>query len=890
MALSVADFPDQKKVSAKDFPDQPSKDKSSFPDQHDNSFPSAKIASEAAQAIVHEIIPDINLPEAIGTVLKEPAKAAMDEIGRRKELTPYSAEDVMNPRPEGKNPAEMALDAAGSTLSAPLRTGATLQEPQVVAQGMTTEKLIKRGVNPYVANAIGVVAGATADPINVMAAADLAAGVSAYTKSRQALKMAMAQEDLVRVKTLADDGAKYESWLKERQALNGGVGEAPPAETGEVKPPPEPVKGAPAAGNVKPEATAPAQREVPPSPAVPTSSVISEETAGSPRPVAELWSDAQPPTKIDAWQNSAVRELGDLNTSLDIAHPTADPHADLMSTVRRYVGHEELARFDADKMVDEMTNFVPDRDRRMLVTLYSQLGRSPSLEEVRSLAAATEGMKDAGVKEIHQSMMELLKQDLSLNPKEQGMLKSYNGYFDKMGKQAKEMGLLPRLREVYGGPHLYASKEEASQGFIKKLITGRSRFARERTFDNVLDAVKAGYVPRTLDSAELTSIYHKNISKAAAEKYLMGSLEKQGLINFDGQGRQIKGFSPAVTKISQESAEARHVDPGLYTRQPYSDNPEVQKVMSRITEDPVLDNRIIRGLEKVNSWQKTAVLYMQIFHPKALAAEAIAKGFSPAKFKEGLDLIDQNPEYVRSMIRSGLVVNDVKDIGTQISSHITKASNYANPISFVRKINDIYTDAVFGKYMTGLKVYNSNYMMKRLMTMGVPQERAVQLAVEDSNRIFGGLNLRLMNRSPNMQRLFQLVSFAPDWTESKLRQMGAPFGVGMGDVTAQEAKILASQSRQYWVNLTALATVTHLANMINPANRVLSVDLSQESGFKDVKKLAMLATGNPIYFTSKASSLVRDMATLMDPHIRSDLKMKKIFSDTMPFKIGKEQQ
>lgn len=890
------------------------------PDQS-KEFPSRTIAKTVQKVLkpVQSVMAGTEeLTQMIGHVMKDPVKDAMGEIGSRPELQPYGVPGKEDVQSDSSNPIKMAMSAAGQTLESPIRTGATIQAPQMVAQEKTTAALIKKGVNPYLATFAGMAAGAFADPINIMAAGEIASGLNTFRKGRTALKMAMIEEDATRATQAADA-------LKDMPPVTAKMLEMPKPDLPVIQPgsktgPPQalfaynqpdasgrggpevsmykiigehpnsgsqmtfeqlkeagiPIVGREPRSVGKWEPIVPRETiEEPPKPYKPLENPVSEETSEVHRPQSDVWAPTEEPKRLQQWKDSSVKELSDLHTSMELTGPSADPLKDLQSTIRRYVGHEELARFDSDKMVDEFTNYIPDKDRRVLVTLYSQLGRAPTLEEVSSIQTAMKGLKSAEAKAINESMTSLMDSNLSLSKQEQAVLKEYNSYFDGIGQNAQKMGILNKLRTIYGGPNLYVTKEEAAKGFIRKIISGRSRYAQTRTFDNVLEAIKSGHVPKTLDSAELMSIYHKGISKAGAEKYLMGALEKQGLINYEGKGRLIKSFQPATTKIAGD----------VYTRTPFSDIPEVQKAMANIAEDPVLDVPVIRALEKVNALQKTAVLYLQIFHPKALAAEAIAKGFSPAQFSTGLKMIEQNPEYVRSMIRSGLIVNDVKDIGKQIASAALEPKHYYNPIAMVRKVNDLYTDWVFGKYMTGLKVFSSNHMMKRLIDMGIPQERAMQLAVEDSNRIFGGLNTRLMGRSPNMQRLFQLMSFAPDWTESKLRQMGAPFGLGLGDVTSAERKILASQSRQYWLNLTALATTTHLLNQVNPAQRFISVDLSQESGFKDVKKLLLLAGANPVYFTSKASAFVHDLGTLMDPHIRTDQKLKKIFTDTLPINL-----
>lgn len=901
------------------------------PDQS-KEFPSRTIAKTVQKVLkpVQSLTAGTEeLSQMIGHVMKDPAKAAMGELGSRPELQPYGVPGKEDIQSDSGNPIEMAVGAAGKTLESPIRTGATLQAPQMVAQEKTTEALIKKGVNPYLATFAGMAAGVVADPINVMAAGEIATGLNSFRKGRTALKMAMLEEDAAKATSMAES-------MKDMPPVTAGMLETPKPKLPTIQPgsktgdphalfsyndkygpggtersqytifgdPEHPVfqkkapsgagghgstmskedvdaLGIPITGREprsvgKWEPIVPREKiEEPINPSKPLESPVSEETSEVHRPQSDVWAPTEEPKRLQQWKDASVSELSDLHTSMELTGPSADPLKDLQSTVRRYVGHEELARFDADKMVDEFTNYLPDKDRRVLVTLYSQLGRAPTVEEVGSIQKALQGAKGKEAKELLESLTSLSDSNLSLSKQEQAVLKEYNSYFDGIGKNAQKMGILNKLRTIYGGPNLYVTKEEAAKGFFRKIISGKSKFAQPRTFDNVLEAINNGHVPKTLDSAELMSIYHRGISKAGAEKYLMGALEKQGLINYTGNGRQIKSFQPSSTKIGGE----------IYTRTPFSDIPEVQKAMANIAEDPVLDVPIVRALEKVNALQKTAVLYLQVFHPKALAAEAIAKGFSPGQFSTGLKMIEQNPEYVRSMIRSGLIVNDVKDIGKQIASAALEPKHYYNPIAMVRKVNDLYTDWVFGKYMTGLKVFNSNHMMKRLIDMGIPQERAMQLAVEDSNRIFGGLNTRLMMRSPNMQRLFQLMSFAPDWTESKLRQMGAPFGMGLGDVTQQESKILAAQSRQYWLNLTALATTTHMLNMVNPAQKFISVDLSQESGFKDVKKLLLLAGANPVYFTSKASAFVHDLGTLMDPHIRSDQKLKKILKDTLPINL-----
>lgn len=623
-----------------------------------------------------------------------------------------------------------------------------------------------------------------------------------------------------------------------------------------------------------------------PNPSIPTEHFVDESTNHMELPISTEFQTQEPPKGIRQWSDSAIKELHDLNSSSELASPTVDPHNDFRSTVRRFFGHIELGRFDSTKLTDEFAGFVQDKSRRMLITLYSQLGRAPTIEELNTLRTTLGKVKSSGVKSIGKMAEDLMDQSLSLTPTEQRALGEYNRYFEGVGQAAQKIGIIPRLKEIYGGPHVYEPKADAEAGFIRRIVTGKSKFSQPRIFNSVVEAVQSGWVPKTLDSAELLSIYHNNISRASAERYLMDTLEKQGLINYEGRGNQIKSFQREGLKIGKVVSKITGKEEGeVYKKIPYSDNPEVQKVMSRIAEDPVLDYPIIHAIEKLNGIQKMGSLYLQVFHPKALAMEALGKGFSPAKFQEGLKLIDENPEYVRSMIRSGLDVNVVADIGKELSSSATKEYRGSNPVSWTRKINSIYTDWVFSKYMTGLKVWNTNVVAKRLIDMGLTTERSLELAVEDSNRTFGGLNLGLLNRSPNMQRLFHMLAFAPDWTESRLRQMAAPFGRGLGDVTSKESQLVAQEAKRYWTRTMALATVTHIAGAINPYEKFLKVDMSAESGFKDVTKLAKLLQLDPIYFSSKMAAAPRTLVDFMDPRLSVNRKLKHVFMEPLPLPI-----
>ena len=816
-----------------------------------------------------------DVKNAVGTLLSptKTAKAVVKGVGDIEQTAPVQAvEKTMEKRPELQpltnkpslptgTPVEQGVKMAGETLAFPIRTGVTLQNAQQYAQQKTTKALLDKGWHPYTATAMGILAAVASDPLTVSAGVTGAmSAIEGLGEARQALKMSIAQDELEQAKTIATR-----------------------------------MEGMP-----KPEISAKPSIEDPHIPTKPFDGNPSAETSHLPPPETASYTPKDKPASLNASIDRATNELHDLSLSKDMAVPTNDVHKDFRNILRRFFGTQELGRWDAHKMVSEFAERLPDQDRRSLVFMTAQLGRTPTPEELTGLRDTYAAIGGKEAKAHVQALDNLLKQDLTLSGPEKDYLNMQNSYYEQIGQGAQKMDVVSRLRNIYGGPSLYMSKAEAQSGAIRRAVSGRTARAMSREFDNIFEAAKEGYVAKTLDSAELVGVYHHQIMKAGAEKYLLGALEKNGLINYAGTGKPILGFNAGTVNRIIEGQGGEAVSTGeVLTRVPYATNPEVQKALKTITEEPVLDHGFIKAIEKVNALQKAANLYLQVFHPQALAAEAFGKGFSPTKFTAGLDMIEKNPEMVRSYVRAGLEINDIKDIGTSLAKNTVSSYKGANPLTYARKINDVYTDWVFRKYMVGLKVYNTNIMVERLTQMGLTPERSVQLAVEDSNRVFGGLNTKMMDRSPNMQRLFGLISFAPDWTESKLRQMGTALNItdkslggagkyfGMGDVDPNEAAIIGKETRKYWARLTALATVTYMADQLNPWNKTISVDMSQESGFKDVKKLLMLLGGNPVYFTSKTSALAKDLATLMDPHLKTDAKVKKVMKQTLPINVQK---
>lgn len=636
---------------------------------------------------------------------------------------------------------------------------------------------------------------------------------------------------------------------------------------------------------------------------------VSHETSDLPQPVSAIWGGGDP-TPLNQSIDRAVKEAHDLSVRLELEAPHEDPKEGLDSVYQRAKSHQWVGRFDTDAMIGNYASTVPDRSRRSLITMYSQLGRAPTMEELVGWRNIYADKKSAEAKQMFKDLDGLLRgNDLSLNPSEKEGLKSYENYLEGMGQGAQKMGVLGTLRENYGGPQLYMSEEDADKNFVKRLITGKSKFAIPRQFDNFPQAMEAGFLPKTLDSAQLMGIYHQGITKSLSEKFFISALEKHGLVNYVGEGEPIKSIQSGSLTLK---------DGTKYNRAAFTQMPEVASLANRITEDFGSLEKYTRLAERWNGLTKATQTWSTVFHPKALATEAMAKGFSPMRYKEGLELFDKNPEVARSMIRAGLTYDEVDDWGERLVKVAGEQKGIPNPLELVQKTKSITDDIVFRKFMFGSKIYHAYELMGRISEMGggrISPERAMQLAVTDSNIAFGGLNIEQAARSANIQRIFKLVAYAKDWTEAKARQAvgvagplynraadllpegvrkyagTAPTGYEsfIGKLSPEEEKIMFAQSRNTMVRLMGIAIGSHIIDQhLNPFKKYVSVDLEDESGYKDYKKMYnVMRHGDLGYFTSKVSTLVKEFVTMMDTRTPTLQKLWKVTESTFPFPVQK---
>lgn len=131
----------------------------------------------------------------------------------------------------------------------------------------------------------------------------------------------------------------------------------------------------------------------------------------------------------------------------------------------------------------------------------------------------------------------------------------------------------------------------------------------------------------------------------------------------------------------------------------------------------------------------------------------------PGKAQEFLDI---NMEDLGKAIEEGGLKAHTGDIGI---SPMFKGSNI-----ITKGINALSNPKpLFGQVIPALKLKSYQGLLAQYEKAGIAHNIAAKTAGEATNNIFGGLNLRELERSPNTQKLFRIAALAPDWLESNVR-------------------------------------------------------------------------------------------------------------------------
>lgn len=143
-----------------------------------------------------------------------------------------------------------------------------------------------------------------------------------------------------------------------------------------------------------------------------------------------------------------------------------------------------------------------------------------------------------------------------------------------------------------------------------------------------------------------------------------------------------------------------------------------------------------------------------------------------------------------------------KDIGDRLfkgDNVLTKGFNYLTDPA-----------PLFQQVIPALKVKSYGRLLENFKKSGMPIEGAKTSAAEAVNNIYGGLNLKALERNPTTQKVFRVFALAPDWMETNVR-----LGAGMYKGLTNPFNPAYKAYRVGAVNFLGAYTVMNIINAFN---------------------------------------------------------------------------
>jgi hypothetical protein len=414
-----------------------------------------------------------------------------------------------------------------------------------------------------------------------------------------------------------------------------------------------------------------------------------------------------------------------------------------------------------------------------------------------------------------------------------------------------------------------------TSGFILTPASGK-----KRTFNSIVDGWELGMDLYTEGVIGNLQNYGTEIGYVFANRRFVKYM--RSLITFDADSLMMEGdgnFKPPAgfAKVRDRG----FVKPGkvLFARQDFAD--ELNKLGERASRQ-IWDKPIVKVIRKINSMLKSTILSVSLFHHLAgLRSYGYAvngKGFKYngiKAYKRGLAKIDEqtvmdNPTYehigpvIDYLVREGLTLGRTQDwdqsamqdsfIEDMLLKRTTKLSAVAlEAWKRARRGKQSLTTGLFGRLFAGLKAegaafeFGHNLKLKEkeiLKKEGAPRgltDSEIKLAAQQAatiiNADFGGLHLSRMGRSPDIQKVAQLLLLAPDWTESNWRTVtgmipGANNLINKAIGDRPEIPGMGKVYRRFWKG-AAIRILTTVA-LANAAILVLFADDDEKEDYFDM--------------------------------------------------------
>lgn len=295
-------------------------------------------------------------------------------------------------------------------------------------------------------------------------------------------------------------------------------------------------------------------------------------------------------------------------------------------------------------------------------------------------------------------------------------------------------------------------------------------------------------------------------------------------------------------------------------------HPEIKDYLERrlgVDSQGPLDNPIGRGLAKVGSEAKGLTLSLSPFHIVQIGLRGVMSGVSPFKI-ERWDLA--NDPVLAKGVEQGLTLKTNYANRSAFSDGTMQGhSAVLDKIPGVGTIQRSLNSFLFDKYLPAVKSSAYKALVERYQEHypSWTPEKAAEVAAEDTNNRFGGLNYKRLGRAASTQNWLKLASLAPDFLEGEIKSIFKPFSNGEGAISRQDyARMVAYM----WMSARVLNMITsQKMHLEAPFGVAVKTDSGKESviSIRSLPGDLMHAASDPVGFIrNRMSPIVRTGAEL----------------------------
>lgn len=487
-------------------------------------------------------------------------------------------------------------------------------------------------------------------------------------------------------------------------------------------------------------------------------------------------------------ESGAVGARGGLNLKgerVDTKAAREGKFTPFKEVLNKWVGNRQVATLRGLKIGEDVRKSLPNTKDRAAVNVFREAGGN--VDTIRQQLATPN---------LPKWFKKAAERAVNLPDNAKAVATRLDAWYKRSGQRAQMTGLVEHLRNNYVN-HAWKDDAAAKKAFggAGKLNTS-FRPSKERVVPTLFDGAKLGLRPKSMDAAELASIYAHSADRALSDRGFVKDLVNTKLSNGQplalsqqeagalamearkqGQPSPFSDYKPVRHwafkgedyrgDILVHPSHASHVRAAIETST--LDRPEFAATPAGAFARKAF-SKVLSG----QSWIKQNMLSIPAFHYVQEGTEGLGHHINPL----GVERVDPANPLHRDAMQHGLMVAGTHGGESQWIEGLQTNRALINKIPGLGPKLKASSSYLFERYIPSLKIKtyaaalgrNLKRMAKDIESGRVTVDDVKYQTAKQVNDAYGHLNYADLGRSENIQKLTRAILLAPDFLEARARQ------------------------------------------------------------------------------------------------------------------------